>query len=173
MKDFSHPGVEDKTLADLNRGIESTVTVSRNEWKYVADLALELDPELPPVPCLPSEINQVVLNLVVNAAHAIADQIGSSGERGRIIVRTRHEGEEAVIQVEDTGSGIPEGIRSRVFDPFFTTKEVGRGSGQGLAIAHTVVVDKHGGTIGFETAEGEGTLFTIRLPLKAHPAKKP
>jgi two-component system, NtrC family, sensor kinase len=172
MKEFSHPGGEDKTMADLNRAIESTVTVSRNEWKYVAELALDLDPGLPPVPCLPSEINQVVLNLVVNAAHAIADLIGSSGQRGLISVRTRHEGEEAVIQVEDSGAGIPEAIRSRIFDPFFTTKEVGRGSGQGLAIAHAVVVDKHGGSIGFETAEGAGTVFTVRLPLRATPLKQ-
>jgi PAS domain S-box-containing protein len=169
MKEFSHPGGEEKTLADLNRAIESTVTVSRNEWKYVAELTLDLDPDLPPVPCLPSEINQVVLNLVVNAAHAIADQVGNSGQLGRITVSTRHEGGEAVILVEDSGAGIPEAIRSRIFDPFFTTKEVGRGSGQGLAIAHTVVVDKHGGSISFETEDGAGTVFTIRLPLQHTP----
>ncbi|HCZ33503.1 MAG TPA: hypothetical protein DHV93_08635 [Holophagaceae bacterium] len=166
MKEFSHPGSENKTLADLNRAIESTVTVSRNEWKYVADLELELDPHLPPVPCHPGEINQAVLNLVVNAAHAIGDAVGHSGRKGRITVRTRSEAGHVVIQVEDTGAGIPEAIRDRIFDPFFTTKGVGRGSGQGLAIAHSVVVDKHGGTIGFESEPGQGTLFTIQLPLK-------
>ena len=167
MKEFSHPGNEDKTLADLNRAIESTITVSRNVWKYLADLTLELDPDLPPVPCHPGEINQVVLNLVVNAAHAIEDQNGAGGPKGLITVRTRREQDWAVIQVEDSGAGIPEAIRGRVFDPFFTTKGVGRGSGQGLSIAHSVVVDKHGGTIGFDTETGQGTLFTVRLPLAA------
>ena len=165
MKEFSHPGSEDKTLTDLNRAIESTTTISRNEWKYVAELETDLDPALPPVPCYPSEINQVVLNLVVNAAHAIGDVVTASGAKGRITVRTRQEAGWVVIQVEDTGAGIPETIRSRVFDPFFTTKGVGKGSGQGLAIAHSVVVDKHGGTIGFVSEPGRGTIFTVRLPL--------
>lgn len=165
MKEFSHPGSESKTLANLNRAIESTVAVSRNEWKYVADLELELDPDLPSVPCYPGEINQVVLNLVVNAAHAIGDVVGRSGQKGRITIRTRAEMGRVTIQVEDTGGGIPEAIQNRVFDPFFTTKGVGKGSGQGLAIAHSVVVDKHGGTIGFETELGQGTLFTVHLPL--------
>ncbi len=165
MKEFSHPGTEAKTPTDLNRAIESTVLVSRNEWKYVADLELDLDPNLPPVPCLPGEINQVVLNLVVNAAHAIGEVPREDGAKGRITVRTRREDGWAVIQVEDSGGGIPETIRSRVFDPFFTTKGVGKGTGQGLAIARSVVVDKHGGEISFETAEGQGTLFSFRLPL--------
>jgi PAS domain S-box-containing protein len=171
MKEFSHPGTETKTPTDLNRAIESTVTVSRNEWKYVADLDLELDPTLPLVPCLPGEINQVVLNLVVNAAHAIAELSSRTGAKGRIVVRTRKEDEWAVIQVEDTGTGIPEAIRSRIFDPFFTTKGVGKGSGQGLAIVHSVVVRKHSGRISFETTEGQGTLFTVQLPLRIHEVK--
>ena len=165
MKEFSHPGTEAKTPTDLNRAIESTVTVSRNEWKYVAELELDLDPDLPPVPCLPGEINQVVLNLVVNAAHAVGEVPREDGAKGHITVRTRREGNWAVVQVEDSGAGIPESIRSRVFDPFFTTKGVGKGTGQGLAIAHSVVVDKHGGQISFESAEGQGTLFSFRLPL--------
>jgi len=165
MKEFSHPGSEEKTLADLNRAIESTATISRNEWKYVADLETEFDPGLPPIPCYPGEINQVVLNLIVNAAHAIGDVVKASGAKGRITIRTRREGNWAVIQVEDTGAGIPESIRSRIFDPFFTTKGVGKGSGQGLAIAHSVVVDKHAGSIEFASAPGQGTVFTIRLPL--------
>ncbi len=173
MKEFSHPGSESRTTADLNRAIESTVAVSRNEWKYVADLDLELDPLLQPVPCYPGEINQVVLNLIVNAAHAIGDTVGHSGQKGRITIRTRSEAGQVVIQIEDTGAGIPEAIRDRIFDPFFTTKGVGKGTGQGLAIAHSVVVDKHGGTIGFETELGQGTLFTIHLPIQIEAKESP
>lgn len=117
------------------------------------------------MPCYPGEINQVVLNLIVNAAHAIGDVVGHTGQKGRITVRTRSEAGQVVIQVEDSGAGIPAAIRGRIFDPFFTTKGVGKGSGQGLAIAHSVVVDKHGGTIGFETEPGQGTLFSIHLPM--------
>ena len=165
MKEFSHPESEEKVMADLNRAIESTVAITRNEWKYVADLELDLDPGLQAVPCHPGGINQVVLNLVVNAAHAIGEVVGRSGGKGRITVRTRADGPWAVIQVEDTGPGIPEAIQTRIFDPFFTTKGVGKGSGQGLAIARSVVVDKHGGSLGFDTQPGQGTLFTVRLPL--------
>ncbi len=166
MKEFSHPGGDSKELVDLNRVVENTVTVARNEWKYVAELELELDRSLPDVPCLPAEIGQVVLNLVVNAAHAIADtEVAKRGGKGRIVVATGHDGEAVEIRVADTGTGIPAAVRERVFDPFFTTKEVGRGSGQGLAIARNVVVTKHGGTIDFESREGEGTTFRVRLPL--------
>jgi signal transduction histidine kinase len=166
MKEFSHPGSEQKTDVDLNRAIESTITVARNEWKYVADLETDLDPELPSVPCLPGEFNQVLLNLIINAAHAIADvACESSVGKGRVTIRTRQAGEWAEIRVEDTGTGIPEAARGRIFDPFFTTKSVGEGSGQGLAIARSVVVDKHGGTLTFETEMGRGTTFIIRLPL--------
>jgi len=164
MKDFSHPNAAEKTAADLNRAINSTLTVCRNEWKYVADLATDFDPNLPLVPCLLGEFNQVVLNLVVNAAHAIADAV-KEGEKGAIHVSTRQDGEWIEIRVSDTGTGIPEKIRSRVFDPFFTTKEVGKGTGQGLAIAHSVITEKHGGTIHFETQLGKGTTFILRLPI--------
>jgi PAS domain S-box-containing protein len=165
MKAFSHPGVDEPTAVDLNGAVESTLTVSRNEWKYVADLNMQLDPHLPQVVCLPGEVNQVVLNLVVNAAHAIADQVAEGGEKGLITVSTRRDGDFVEIRVGDTGTGIPEHVRSRIFDPFFTTKDVGKGSGQGLAIAHGVVVDKHKGTIDFETEMGKGTTFIVRLPL--------
>jgi PAS domain S-box-containing protein len=166
MKEFSHPGTKEKIPLDLNHAIESTITVARNEWKYVAELETEFDPSLPMVPCLPWEFNQVILNLIVNAAHAIADAVRQEGtQKGRIKVWTRNYLEWTEIRVQDTGSGIPEKIRSRVFDPFFTTKEIGKGTGQGLAIARSVVVDKHGGTIHFETEEGKGTTFIIRLPL--------
>ncbi len=168
MKEFSHPGTEQKTAADLNHAIESTVTVARNEWKYVADLETDFDLQLPQVPCLPGEFNQVILNLIINAAHAIADVVGkNSGTKGRIIISTRRQGDWAEIRVDDTGTGIPESARGRIFDPFFTTKPVGKGSGQGLAIAHSVIVDKHGGTLAFETELGRGTTFIIRLPLTA------
>jgi signal transduction histidine kinase len=125
----------------------------------------ELDPTLPPISCQPGEFNQVILNLIVNAAHAIADVAGKEGsERGKIKVQTRNCEEWAEIRIQDSGSGIPEKVRARIFDPFFTTKEIGRGTGQGLAIARSVVVDKHNGTIEFETEEGKGTTFVIRLP---------
>jgi len=149
----------------LNHAIESTITVARNEWKYVADLETEFDSALPRVWCLPGEFNQVILNLIVNAAHAIAGVVGKeSSEKGKIVVQTRNCPEWVEIRIQDTGTGIPEKVRGRIFDPFFTTKEIGKGTGQGLAIARSVIVDKHGGTIHFETAEGKGTTFIIRLP---------
>jgi len=166
MKEFSHPGNGHKQTVDLNRAILSTLTVSRNKWKYVAELVTDLAPDLPLVPCLPGDFNQVILNLVVNAAQAITDVVGDgSGEKGTLTVRTRRDGDWAEIRIEDTGTGIPEGIREKVFDHFFTTKDVGKGTGQGLAIAHAIVVEKHGGTITFETATGNGTMFIIRLPI--------
>jgi signal transduction histidine kinase len=131
----------------------------------------DLDLSLPLVPCQPGEFNQVILNLIVNAAHAIADVTRDSDlDKGSINIRTRNFLEWVEIRVQDSGSGIPEGVRTRVFDPFFTTKEIGKGTGQGLAIARSVVVDKHGGTIHFETETGIGTTFVIRLP---HEAKAP
>ena len=165
MKEFSHPGSGEMKAIDLNHAIESTLTVSRNEWKYVADAVTEFDPHLPVVRCLPGEFNQVILNLVVNAAHAIADVKMRGTTKGRITVSTHRDGDWAEIRVRDTGTGIPEAVRSRIFTPFFTTKEVGRGTGQGLAIAHAVVVKKHGGTLEFETEEGQGTTFIIRMPI--------
>jgi signal transduction histidine kinase len=166
MKEFSHPGTEEKVGVDINRAIESTLTIARNEWKYVAEVVTDFDPSLPVVPCLPGELNQVILNIIINAAHAIADVVGDgSRQKGRITVSTRHHGNWAEIHISDTGGGIPEAVRSRVFDPFFTTKEVGKGTGQGLAIAHSTIVDKHNGEITFETKMGKGTTFIIRLPL--------
>ena len=170
MKEFSHPGNGHKQTVDLNRAILSTLTVSRNEWKYVAELVTDLAPDLPLVPCLPGDFNQVILNLVVNAAQAITDVVGDgSGEKGTLTVRTRRDGDWAEIRIEDTGTGIPEGIREKVFDHFFTTKDVGKGTGQGLAISHSIVVKKHGGTITFETETGKGTTFMVRLPITDQP----
>ncbi len=166
MKEFSHPGSEEKSLVNLEQAIETTITVAHNEWKYVAELVTEFDPELPEVSCLPGELNQVFLNLIVNAAHAIDDTLDDGNtEKGTITVGTRRDGAWAEIIVRDTGTGIPEGVRARIFDPFFTTKEVGKGTGQGLAIARSVVVDKHGGTIDCETEPGKGTMFVVRLPI--------
>jgi len=166
MKEFSHPGPKEKTPTNLNKAIENTVTVARNEWKYVSEMILDLDPDLPLVPCHPNEFNQVILNLVINAAHAIADVVGNGAtNKGKITVSTRRKGDKVEISVKDTGTGIPPEIRSKIFDPFFTTKEVGKGTGQGLAIARSIVVDKHGGTIDFETEVGKGTTFTIYLPI--------
>ena len=167
MKEFSHPGSTEKTAVNLNRAIESTVTVARNEWKYVADLHTNLDPSLPPVPCLAGEFNQVVLNMIVNATHAIADAVKGTGGKGTITICTSRVGDFVEVRISDTGMGIPESIRHKIFDPFFTTKEVGRGTGQGLAIARSVVVGKHGGTIAVDSEIGKGTTFLIRLPLNA------
>lgn len=167
MKEFSHPGTAEMTPMDLNAAIQNTITVSRNEWKYVSDLETDLDGALPPVPCLPGEFNQVMLNVIVNAAQAIRDVVGGDGTRkGIITVRTLKSGKWAEIQVKDTGCGIPEQILPHIFDPFFTTKEVGQGTGQGLAIAHSVIVEKHKGTIACRTEVGKGSTFVIRLPLE-------
>lgn len=173
MKEFSHPGTEEKRPVDLNHAIESTLTVSRNEWKYVAEMVTDFDPNLPPVPCLPGEFNQVILNLVVNAAHAIADVVGNSQNKGAITVSTKTVDRWAEIRIQDTGTGIPEAVRPRIFEPFFTTKEVGKGTGQGLALAYSVIVERHGGKIWFETEVGRGTTFVIRLPLDAPPSANP
>ena len=165
MKEFSHPARE-KTATDLNRAIQSTITVASNEWKYVAEIEMDLDANLPAVHCSPAEFNQVVLNMVVNAAHAIGDVVGDGGKgKGKIGVKTRPDGEWAIVEISDTGCGMPPHVQQRIFDPFFTTKEVGKGTGQGLAIAHNVIVDKHGGTIKVVSSPGKGTTFIIRLPI--------
>lgn len=165
MKEFSHPGSEDVVPIDLNHAIESTLVVSRNVWKYVAELVKELDPDLPLVPVQPGGFNQVVLNLVVNAAHAIEDRLAGKGGKGVITVRTRRTASHVELDVADTGCGIPPAIRARIFDPFFTTKQVGRGTGQGLAIVRTEIIDRLGGAVDFASDVGTGTTFTIRLPL--------
>jgi signal transduction histidine kinase len=147
--------------------VENTVTVSRNEWKYVARLETDLDPDLPLVPAVAGEINQVILNLIVNAAQALAVKYeGAGADSGLITIRTRVAGRWAELEVQDDGPGIPQEIRTKVFDPFFTTKEVGRGTGQGLAICHTIIVDKHQGAISFDSAVDRGTTFRLRLPLE-------
>jgi PAS domain S-box-containing protein len=165
MKDFSHPGVVEKTPIDINHAIESTVMVARNEWKYVADLDLNLDKSLPLVACVPGEFNQLILNLIVNAAHAIQDVVANVPDaKGTITVATLRTANAVEVHITDTGGGIPEAIRQKIFEPFFTTKQVGKGTGQGLAIARSVVA-KHGGSIDFESHIGRGTTFVIKLPI--------
>jgi PAS domain S-box-containing protein len=164
MKDFSRADHEEVGPVDINCSIRSTLVVARSEYKTVADVDMQLG-ELPKVNCHGGQVNQVLLNLIVNAAHAISDKLGGRDERGRITVRSRVDGEHVVIEIEDTGGGIPESIRARIFDPFFTTKQVGRGTGQGLAVARNVVVKGHGGTLDFVTETGKGTTFVIRLPI--------
>lgn len=165
LKEFSHPNAPTPTPSDLNRAIETATVVSRHEWKYVAELVTDLQADLPLVPCVLDEINQVLLNLIVNAAHTIGDALKARGEtRGTITIRTRQDGDHAVIEVSDNGLGIPAAVRSRVFEPFFTTKGIGKGTGQGLAIVYASIVQHHRGTVDFVTEEGKGTTFRLRLP---------
>ena len=169
MKIFAHPGGSEKEPIDINKEIEKTIIITRNEWKYVAELKTDFDTALPTVPCHRAEFNQVILNLIVNAAHAIADaKTNNSSEKGTITISSNYDENAAQIRISDTGAGIPEQIRHRIFDLFFTTKEPGRGTGQGLAIAHSVIVDKHDGTIEIETEENKGTTFVIRLPIETN-----
>jgi two-component system NtrC family sensor kinase len=167
MREFSHPPTESKTPIDLNRVIDNALTISRNEWKCVATIRLELDHTLPLIPCMPDELGQVFLNLIVNASHAIADTLTANTERlglGIIIISTSHTADWVEIRITDTGSGIPLNVRDQIFEPFFTTKPIGKGTGQGLALAWSIVVDKHHGTLTFESEVGAGTTFIIRLP---------
>jgi two-component system, NtrC family, sensor kinase len=163
IQEFAHPGGTDVAPVDLNRAIANTLTIARNAYVDVAELETDLR-VLPLVTCQVDQINQVVLNLVINAAHAIGDVFKSSGVRGHLTVGTRMAGEDVIISVADTGSGIPDAIRGHIFEPFFTTKEVGEGTGQGLALAWKLVTEKHGGTLSFETILGKGTTFLVRLP---------
>jgi len=164
MKSFAHPDQDSKVAVDLNQAVTSTLTIARNEYKYVADVETEYG-ALPLVTCHVGEINQAVLNLIVNAAHAISDVVQGTERRGLIRVRTYVEEGAAVIAITDTGGGIPPHIRERIFEPFFTTKEVGKGTGQGLFIARSVIAEKHGGSLTFETETGKGTTFYVRLPI--------
>ena len=165
MKDYSHPG-ETFELADLNKAIESTVTISRTEWKYFAQLEMALDESLPMVECVVSDINQVVLNMIVNAAHAIVEKYDDPDNlEGRITISTGMQGDTAVIEIRDNGNGMPEAVKARIFEHFFTTKEVGKGTGQGLSLAYRMVVEKHRGKIEVDSEMGEGTTFRILLPV--------
>ncbi len=165
MRNFSHPGGEEMQPGNLNAAIEGTVTVAKNQWKHVAEVTLDLDPNLPAVPCNLSAVNQALLNLVVNAVHAV-ESSKPDGELGHIRISSQSHEDHVQIAVEDDGPGVPAEIRDRIFDPFFTTKEVGRGTGQGLAISHRVIHKMHGGTLTYEPVTGRtGARFVIRLPL--------
>jgi len=165
MKHFSHADQREMSDVDLNAAIASTLVIARSEYKDFADLETSYG-ELPKITCHGGQINQVVLNLVVNAAHAIGDVVARQGGRGKISVKTSVEGGFVVAAIGDTGGGIPEGIRARIFDPFFTTKEVGKGTGQGLSIARNVIVKGHGGELDFDSEPGQGTTFYVRLPIQ-------
>ncbi len=164
MREFAHPAKRHKSPCDVNHQLLTTLTIARNEYKYVAEVVQELG-EVPPIMAFANDLNQVFLNLLVNAAHAIEDEVRDTRRRGEIRVRTSHEGDRVRIAISDTGGGIPEAVRERIFEPFFTTKEVGRGSGQGLAIARAIVVERHGGTLQFTTEPGRGTTFVVELPI--------
>ncbi|MCE1255564.1 MAG: ATP-binding protein [Anaerolineae bacterium] len=174
IREFSHPSQKEKSATDLNHGIETTITISRNEWKYYADMETELDPDLPLVNCQIDEINQVILNMIINASQAIQDKIKNTpDQKGKIRIKTRKgENDKVVITIADTGSGIPKTILGRIFDPFFTTKGVGKGTGQGLSMAHNIIVNKHSGVIKVDSEVGEGTTFTIELPIDAEKASQ-
>lgn len=165
MKAFAHPGEATRSFADINEALANTLAVARNEYKYVADVRTEFE-EVGEIECVPDDLHQILLNLVVNAAHAIADHHGPRGTRGTIIIRTRRAEDSVELAISDDGCGIPEAIRDRIFDAFFTTKEPGRGTGQGLAIVHALVA-RHGGSLSLESEVGRGTTFLIRLPLEA------
>ncbi len=167
VKQLAHPGEVQKGLYNLDEIIRNAVTVSTNEWKYVSEIELNLDENLPEIHCLKGEIGQVVLNLIINAAHAIESKLKKEPEtKGHITISTYKEDRWAILKVSDTGTGMSENVVNRAFDPFFTTKEVGKGTGQGLAIAHNVIVNMHSGVIDLETEEGIGTTITVKLPLK-------
>jgi len=166
MKEFSHPGSTDMEPVNLNKAVESTLMVSRNEWKYVATLETSLSEALPMIPCLPGEIKQVILNIVLNAAYAIAEKrTNPNTPKGTLRVVTRMENPYAVVEIRDDGTGIRADIREKIFEPFFTTKGVGKGTGQGLAIAYDVIVNKHHGRIEVESEEGKGSAFILKIPL--------
>ncbi len=172
MKRYSHPGERGKQASNLNEAVESTVLVTRNEWKYVARMELDLSPDLPEVQCLIDEVNQVLVNLVVNASHAVAAR-HSTAETGLIQISTRPVERGVLISVRDNGSGIPEHVRPNIFDPFFTTKSLGIGTGQGLALAYGVIVEQHAGTIDFVTQENVGTVFDVFLPVASGEGLRP
>lgn len=165
MKRFSHAAGNEVAPADINDALRTTLVVCRNEYKYIADVTLDLD-ELPEVVCNISELNQVFLNLIINAAQAIEDAREQDGDRAQITITTRRRGDSVVIKIADTGPGIPPAIIDRIYDPFFTTKPVGRGSGQGLALA-LATIQRHAGSLRCQSTQGRGTTFTIQLPLQA------
>jgi signal transduction histidine kinase len=168
MKEFAHPDTNEQGPADINHALETTLIVSRNEYKYLAEIETDFQP-LPEVTCNIGELNQVFLNLIVNAAHAIQAS-GKDIGQGRIRIATATAGSSVSITIADNGCGIPRENIDKVFDPFFTTKEVGKGTGQGLAITRSIVIEKHAGKIDLDSTIGVGTRFVIELPIAGRPA---
>jgi PAS domain S-box-containing protein len=167
MNEFGHVPSTARSAVDINRAIASTITICRNEWKYVADLTTNFDPDLPLVPSFGGELSQAVLNLITNAAHAIGESRAEErAPKGAITVATRRSGDWVEIEVGDTGAGIPDDIRPHIFEPFFTTKEVGKGTGQGLSRVHATIVHRHHGQVSFNSTLGKGTQFLLRLPVE-------
>jgi two-component system, NtrC family, sensor kinase len=167
MKRFSHTSGVEAAPADINEALETTLVVCRSEYKYVANVVLELD-ELPEVTCNIGELNQVFLNMIINAAQAIEEKVGETGEQGEIRISTRRDGDEVVVDIADDGPGIPAAVLDRIYEPFFTTKEIGKGTGQGLALARATV-ERHAGSLECTSEPGQGTRFTIRLPVGGPP----
>jgi signal transduction histidine kinase len=171
MRRFSHREHDnEKHPADINQAVVDSLAVSRNQWKNFVEVKTELNPDLPHVSCLLGEVNQVILNLIINATHAIADS-QEKGILGKITIRTKQVVDYILIEIEDDGGGIPKDVQERMFEPFFTTKGLGKGTGQGLALAHSVIVKKHGGRLTFETSQGVGTTFSIFLPITGEEKK--
>lgn len=168
MNEFTHPDQAGMESADINRALGTVLTVASNEYKYIATIERNYS-ELPSINCYLGDLNQVFLNLIVNAAHAIAEK---QADKGVITISTKHVSDSVIISISDNGAGIPESIQHRIFDPFFTTKEVGKGTGQGLSISHSIIVEKHAGRLTFDTVKGEGTTFHIELPIYARTSKE-
>jgi PAS domain S-box-containing protein len=169
MRRFSHTGGGEREQVDLNEALDATLTVAQNQIKQLADVQTDYQPDLPRVECYSDEMNQVFLNLIVNASHAIRDATTQqSRERGKLTIRTRQIEDDVQVEIEDNGSGIPLSARARIFEPFFTTKQVGEGTGQGLTICHDIVVQKHHGNIWFDTEINKGTTFFVRIPIHFH-----
>ncbi|MGA2299021.1 MAG: response regulator [FCB group bacterium] len=165
MKKIAHPSGQQKTLSDINQAIEITSIITRNEWKYIADLELIPEPGLPPVKCLIDEINQVILNLIINSSHAIEEQVKKNiYAKGKITISTHSDSENVEIKISDNGCGIPSENLEKIFNPLFTTKDIGKGTGQGLAIALDIIENKHRGKINVESILEKGTTFTLLLP---------
>ncbi len=167
MKELAHPGEREATPIDLSNALRNALVVTAASYRDIADVETDFG-ATPVVPGFSSELAQVFLNLIVNAAQAMEDH---PGHRGRLGVSTRVDGGDVLIAISDTGRGIPEAHRSSIFDAFFTTKEVGRGTGQGLAISRAIIVDRHGGTLTYESTLGAGTTFYVRLPVAGPPPK--
>lgn len=173
IKGFSYPATDEEIYVDLNEALKNTIIVSRNQWKTFADMQTSFDENLPPVPCIPGKLTQVILNLIINAAHAIEDKSKGNGDPQNNFIRisTALADKKVIIKVGDSGCGIPKENMTKIFDPFFTTKEVGKGTGQGLSISYDIVVKKHGGTLRVDSEVGKGTTFIIELPMEKEGVK--